>query len=171
MTWHEEDGQIATLTFDFGDGTTISRPANFAGPAIGANSHVYPSPGTYTVRVTITDAWDRSASQQGSVTIKSLAGRWNVGTTAAYFTLTQQGSTLGGSYTATTADSCGSLAGSVSPMVLGNNFSGNVTWAVTAPCPDFNSSFVGSTSFGTTDQIVGTLTTRTGNSNVVLNRQ
>jgi hypothetical protein len=170
MTWHEEDGQIATLTTDFGDGTTVSSPATPTGAPFAA-SHIYQSPGTYTVRITITDAWDRSASQQGSVTIKSLTGRWNVGTTAAYFTLTQQGTALSGSYTATTADSCGSLTGSVSPMVLGNNFSGNVTWSVTAPCPDFNSSFVGSTSFGTTDQIAGALTTRTGTSNVVLSRQ
>lgn len=170
MTWHDE-GEFATLTIDFGDGTTISHPMNFDAPvAPDMDTHVYQSTGTFTVRVTLTDAWDRAASQQGSVTITSLTGRWNVGTTGSYFTLTQQGTALSGTLTSTSAESCGSLTGSVRPMVLGNN-AGNVTFAVTAPCPDFNSSFTGSTVFNTPDRMVGTLTTRTGTSNVTLNRQ
>lgn len=167
MTWHD----VATLTIDFGDGTTISHPMDFDAP-VGpdTDTHIYQSTGTFTVRVTLADAWDRAASQQGSVTITSLTGRWNVGTTGSYFTLTQQGTALSGTFTSTSAESCGTLAGSVRPMVLGDN-AGNVTFAVTAPCPDFNSSFTGSTVFNTPDRMVGTLTTRTGTSNVTLNRQ
>jgi len=170
MTWHDE-GEAATLTIDFGDGTTISLPMNNGGDiGFGRNGHIYQSAGTYTVRVTLTDAWDRAASQQGSVTIKSLTGRWNVGTTAAFFTLTQQGAALSGSYTSTSAQSCGGLTGTTQPMAIFNNLSGNVTVAVTPTCNDF-SSFTGSTTFATPDQMVGTLTSRNGTSNVNLNRQ
>jgi hypothetical protein len=155
-------GDGAELTIDFGDGTTVTVPATSGR----AEEHVYQAGGAFSVRATITDSKDRTASASGTVTIKTLTGRWNVGTTGAFFTLTQTGTTIGGAFTATTADSCGVVTGSVRPQATGN-----VSLTVTAPCPGFSSTFTGSTVLENPDVINGTLTTGTTSSNVQLIRQ
>lgn len=161
-TWH---GDGASLSTDYGDGTVVTEMMPMMSDPL-QRGHVYQASGTYTIRVTITDAWDRTASQQASVTIKNLTGRWNVGNTGSYFTLTQDGATLGGTFTSTNAQSCGSLSGSVR-----RQSAGNVTFTVTAPCPEFNSTFSGMSTFDNPDLITGTLTTGNRSSNVQLIRQ
>ena len=53
-------GPVATYAWDFGDGSTAS------GPTV---THAYSSPLTYTVTLTLTDAFDRSTSATQSVTV------------------------------------------------------------------------------------------------------
>lgn len=163
ITWH---GDGARISIDWGDGATTVIPMPPGPDTMQQEQHVYRAAGTYTVRKTITDAWDRSASFTASITIKDLAGRWNIGTTGSYFTLTQSGATLGGALTSTNAQSCGNLSGTVREQSPNN-----VTFSVTAVCPEFNSSFTGTTVLDNPDVINGSLTMSGRTTTVQLVRQ
>jgi PKD repeat protein len=85
-----------SYTWDFGDG----------GTGTGASvTHTYGTTGTFTVKVTVSDGKE-SASNQTTVTIKSLTGNWRsdvittvAGTVGMAFALTQSGSSITGTFT------------------------------------------------------------------------
>ena len=86
----DPEGDALTHAWEFGDGATssLARP-----------THVYNSEGTFTVRLTVRDA-TQSATNQAVVTIKSMTGRWRLGTTANFYDLTQAGTTITGVFSA-----------------------------------------------------------------------
>lgn len=80
--------QAGTVTYrwEFGDGTTSSEPNP---------THVYSSPGTYTVVVTVSD--DRqSARSETSVTVYTVSGTWATLDGRTTFQLTQSGTSING---------------------------------------------------------------------------
>jgi hypothetical protein len=87
---HDPDGDALTREWDFGDGATSSleRP-----------THIYTGEGAFTVRLTIRDATHATTSQV-VVTIKSMTGRWRLGTTSNFYDLTQTGTTIAGVFSA-----------------------------------------------------------------------
>jgi hypothetical protein len=100
----DPDGDSLSYAWDFGNGAT-STSANA--------TQVYNDPGTYTVRLTVSDG-DASASRETSVTIRSLTGTWTAPEFFnAVFTLTQNGSSITGSYI--DDDGPGTISGSVQP--------------------------------------------------------
>lgn len=102
---------------DYGDGTIASydmRNAN--GEELSADlaqGHLYTSAGTFTVRVTVTDDRNRSDQGQTTVTVKSMSGRWALGTTGSFYDLTQAGSVIGGTFTAASGPGSGVVTGSI----------------------------------------------------------
>ena len=56
-------GDTFAYLWDFGDGTPTSTSS--------AMSHTFPAAGTYTVRLTVTDGWGKSATTTRSVTVSS----------------------------------------------------------------------------------------------------
>jgi hypothetical protein len=100
----DPDGDALTYAWEFGDGTTssLARP-----------THVYTSEGTFTVRLTVRDA-TQSATNQTVVTIKSMTGRWTLGTTNGFYDLTQSGSTITGTFNAPGVPPRGPVSGTVS---------------------------------------------------------
>lgn len=107
-------------TIDFGDGSIGNYDIRYASPqgSFDSLTHVYPNAGTYTVRLTITDGWDRSDTFQLSVTVKPMTGRWAVAETGGMFELVQSGSSLGGTYV-TAPGVRTTITGEVSPDVFG----------------------------------------------------
>lgn len=92
----------ATLLWEFGDGTSSS--SSVGGPAPPTRvTHVYAAPGTYTARVTITNADGESATTQTTVIVKTLTGRWRVGTGATFYDFAQIAATFSGSFSSGTA--------------------------------------------------------------------
>jgi hypothetical protein len=83
------DFQASSLAYrwDFGDGGTSTDPAP---------THVYASPGSYTVVVTVSDA-RQSARSELSVTVHTLTGMWVSTNLSTTLRLTQSGSTVTGS--------------------------------------------------------------------------
>jgi parallel beta-helix repeat protein len=62
----DPDGDIASYTFDFGDGTPV------VGPQGGATApHTYTQPGTYTVTVTVRDSGSRTSQATDQVTVSN----------------------------------------------------------------------------------------------------
>ena len=53
-------GDTFTYLWDFGDGTTSTASAM---------THTFPSAGTYTLRLTVTDGWGKSANTTRQVTV------------------------------------------------------------------------------------------------------
>jgi PKD repeat protein/Tfp pilus assembly protein PilV len=72
----DSDGSIASLTWDFGDGTTLSG-------GIGNVTHVYSAAGDYTATLTVTDDQGASASvsQSVSVSVPVVEVRCNIAVT------------------------------------------------------------------------------------------
>ncbi len=167
-TWH---GEGAVMRVDFGDGFQTSFPLDFTGSAGPAATHAYSTAGTYTIRGTLVDAWDRTSSAQASVTIRDLNGRWNLGTTGSFFTLVQSGLSMTGTFTAANGQGSGVVTGTAREMAAfattANNFVLSVTPTGTGPA----SVFTGTTGFNNTDSIFGTFTSGATVSNVNLNRQ
>jgi PKD domain len=113
-----------SYNWDFGDG----------GTGTGASvTHTYGTTGTFTVKVTVSDGKE-SASNQTTVTIRSLTGNWRsdaitsiAGTVAMAFALTQSGSSIIGTFTQ------GAGTGPVSGSV--RSTSPRVTFTVTPSLP------------------------------------
>lgn len=158
--------ESGSITFDFGDGTVLTARGSDAPP-----THVYSQAGTFTVRVTLT-AHGQSSSGQTTVTIKSVTGTWNLERTGVVFTLTQNGSTVIGTYTAPTTaitiGGSGSVTGTVSSQTPGSN-TPNITLTVAG----LGVSFAGRSQFNdTADILIGTFTSGPNTiSNAMLIRQ
>jgi len=88
-------GNGLSYTWDFGDGTTGSGQSP---------THKYVTAGTFTVKCTAKNDGGKSVDATTSVNIRSLAGTWGVAVTGAIanlnavLTLTQSGSSVGGTY-------------------------------------------------------------------------
>lgn len=160
-TWH---GDGASLMIEFGDGATATIPMPPGPDILQRTQHVYQAPGTYRARATLTDAWDRSASAEGTVTIKTLTGRWNVGSTGSFFSLTQNGTSIGGSFTAASGQGSGVVSGVANAQGLGT-----ITLTV-APVAGPATTFRGSPDRNG-DVIAGQLTVGSATTNVQLVRQ
>ncbi len=158
-TWH---GEGTSLQVDFGDGTNETRPAD-GGFVL---THIYSNAGTYRIRATLTDAWDRRSTNEGSVTIKSLTARWNVGNTGNFFSLTQSGSSVSGTYTTVSGQGSGVVSGS---LVVVDGRVGRLTLNV-SPTSGGNATTFGGNASGA-DTMGGTLTTGSTTTMVTLVRQ
>jgi hypothetical protein len=121
----DPDGDALTYTWNFGDGSTGS----------GASaSHVFATSGTFNVSVEVSDAKNLKATGSGSVTIKSLSGRWGAilagnSVFAATWNLQQSGTSISGNYS-DPFNGSGTAGGSVSSpnnVSLTNSIPGFVT--------------------------------------------
>ena len=146
----QSSGTNLTFAWDFGDGATA---------ASATPMHQYTSAGSFTVRVTVTDQDHRSDSNQATVTIKSITGRWLVNGGPNFFDFVQSGTSVTGTFTTTSGADAGfpnPVTGSVQngspaftmvisrpllgPIAQGATFTGN-------PTPDVNG-FIGFTNGG-----------------------
>jgi len=146
----QSSGTNLTFAWDFGDGATA---------ASATPTHQYTSAGSFTVRVTVTDQDHRSDSNQATVTIKSITGRWLVNGGPNFFDFVQSGTSVTGTFTTTSGADAGfpnPVTGSVQngspaftmvisrpllgPSAQGATFTGN-------PTPDVNG-FIGFTNGG-----------------------
>jgi PKD domain-containing protein len=128
-------GSDARALWDFGDGATatvvVATSAASAASPPGFATHVYNTAGTFTVRVTVTDSANKSASNQTTVTVKSMSGRWTLGTTSGSYDLTQTGTVIAGTFNApATARTVSGTVKAASPIVtftdsIGLTFSGD----------------------------------------------
>ena len=159
-TWHGD----ARMRIDFGDGTTEEVDA-WAGNA--ELFHVYANAGTYTVRVTLVDAWDRSSRGETTVTVKSLNGRWSVENTPNFFVLTQNGAAVSGTYTT----AAGPGSGTVSGTLTGERLQSGISLTVSPTSGGNPTTFQGGPDFESADIINGTLRSGTASSFVRLRRQ
>lgn len=160
-TWH---GDGASIVIEFGDGVTVTLPMPPGPDTHQQMQHVYQAPGTYHPRMTIRDAWDRTASAQGTVTIKGLTGRWSVGSTGSFFSLTQNGTSIGGSFAAASGQGSGVVTGTGNSQGLGT-----ITLSV-APVAGLPTTFRGSPD-PSGDVIAGQLTVGQATTSVQLVRQ
>jgi PKD repeat protein len=92
-------GTSWTQTWETGDGTTKNVSIRDGDPHPRV-THVYTSPGTFTVRLTITNYENKSTSRDTTITVKNLTGRWAVGATGTFVDLVQSGTTLTGTFSA-----------------------------------------------------------------------
>lgn len=101
----DTDGDALTFAWEFGDGamSSLERP-----------THVYSSEGSFTVRLTVRDA-THSATTQAVLIIKSMTGRWTLGTTSNFYELTQSGSTITGTFNSPGVPPRGPVSGTVGP--------------------------------------------------------
>jgi hypothetical protein len=136
----DPDNDPLTFSWNFGDGSSgTGNPA----------THVYNSAGTFNVTVTVSDG-KKSATATGSITVRSLAGRWTGplrGTFTTFNTVVNfghSGSTLSGNYVDQFPGS-GTVTGRVSSPLA-------VTFTVTIP------GFQPWTFTGTADSTINTLT-------------
>jgi PKD repeat protein len=90
----DQDNDQLTYSWDFGDGATSTQQAP---------SHLYNIPGTFIVKVTVSDA-KSSASSQTKATVKTLTGTWRstpinsfFGTVQWVLNLSQSGTSVTGS--------------------------------------------------------------------------
>ena len=150
----DPDQDSLTYSWDFGDGSTGSGVTT---------SHTYGSSGTFSIRLTVSDA-EAQVDTTGSVTVgRDLAGTWGVGgdVSAAAMTLSQSATRLSGSYNQTGADGgVWSVSGSISGP-------GDYV----CPC-DISLSFRGGTNVefrgtGDADFISGTYTERRGGQTII----
>jgi PKD repeat protein len=119
----DPDGDALTLNWDFGDG----------GTGTGANpTHAYTRAGSFTVTLTVSDAKHKVTAPSLTVNVKSLTATWRGplrGSTTfnTVVPLTQNGTSLSGSYTDQAGGAGSTVTGSVDPS------NGAVTFTVTVP--------------------------------------
>jgi PKD repeat protein len=113
----DPDGDALSYAWDFGDG----------GSGTGASpSHVFSSPGTYQVVLTVNDGNASASTPAATVTVaRNMSGSWSSvpvpglsGATAALSSVSQSGGSLGGTFTfgGSLTGSVGGLVGSASPL-------------------------------------------------------
>ena len=162
-----------TVIWDFGDGTRTSTfiPVDGLPPEEAmAPQHTFTTAGTFTVRMTMTDAWDRSASGQVTVTIRSLNGRWRLTSNGSFFDLIQSGATVSGGLTSASGQNLGTVSGSVRTQVF-NRATPNLTLTVTPAAGGTPSAFNGTTRFETADLIDGVFSSGTTTVTTNITRQ
>jgi len=106
----DPDRLDARLLCDWGDGTSETKSMALGAQA--ACTHVYSSSGTYSIRQTVIDHWDRTASAATSVTVASMTGRWTSNASGGAYNLVQSGARITGTFVAPTGTA--SVSGSVS---------------------------------------------------------
>jgi len=121
-TASDPDGDVLTLTWDFGDGVSGS------GASV---THVYSSEGVFPVSLSIRDGRGGAAALGSTVTTRSLSGRWLLSEGGARFyergyDIVQAGPALGGQPFAVPDKGClGALTGvATSPRELSFHFAG-----------------------------------------------
>jgi hypothetical protein len=159
-------GTSWTQTWDFGDGTTRTiqvADGDFGEPV----SHVYSTAGVFTVRLTITNHQGTQRSNQTTITVKSLSGRWQLGTTNTFYDFTQSGASFTGTSTAVPPRT---ITGMVQPFSFTETFVVNgITTVTTFSTPPPAG---GATSGITADRIVGVMNGGGfNNTQMTLNRQ
>jgi hypothetical protein len=100
----------AQLRCEWGDGTSETKSMSLGAEA--ACRHTYSSSGTFTVRQTVIDHWDRTASAETTVTVVSMSGRWTSTASGGVYELAQSGSTITGTLIAPSGTAA--VSGSVS---------------------------------------------------------
>ena len=123
----DPDGDALTYSWDFGDGASATGQTA---------THLYTTSGTFTVKATARDA-KGSSDGQTTVTVRNLSGTWSATTVGSVFgditetyTLSQSGTSVAGSVSATTGASGTFPAGPVSNGSL-RDASPRVTFTVT----------------------------------------
>lgn len=90
----DQDGDSLTFSWNFGDG----------GSGTGATaSHVFPTPGTFNVSLTVSDGKKDAKAPDVSITVRNVNGTWTsnrLGVTRVW-TFTQSGTNAAGSYSST----------------------------------------------------------------------
>ena len=86
----DDENDPLTYLWEFGDGSSSTAPNT---------SHVYASAGIFRPTITVSDGQSASAPQTFTVTIKSMTGRWTLGTTTNFFDLVQSGTNITGTFT------------------------------------------------------------------------
>jgi hypothetical protein len=110
----------ARLQCEWGDGTPIETKSMSQGPGASC-THTYSTSGTFNIRQTVIDHWDRTASAETTVTVASMTGRWtSSATTGGVYNLVQNGGSITGTFTAQAGTA--SVNGSVSSGAF--NFTG-----------------------------------------------
>jgi hypothetical protein len=162
-----------TITWDFGDGTRTSTfiPADEPPPPESMiPRHTFNTAGTFTVRLTVTDESERSASGQVTVTIKSLNGRWRLTSNGSFFDLNQSGATVSGALTSAAGQNLGAVSGSVRAQMMDRS-APNLTLTVTPAAGGPPIAFNGTTRFETADLIDGVFSSGTTNVPTNITRQ
>jgi hypothetical protein len=106
----------AQLRCEWGDGTSETRSMSL-GPEASCR-HTYSSSGTFTVRQTVIDHWDRTASAETTVIVVSMSGRWTSTASGGVYDLVQSGSTITGTLIAPSGTAA--VSGSVSTAAFTN---------------------------------------------------
>ena len=106
----DPDSLDAQLRCEWGDGASETKSMSLGAEA--ACRHTYSSTGTFTVRQTVIDHWDRTASAETTVTVVSMSGRWTSSASGGVYELVQSGSTITGALIAPSATAA--VSGSVS---------------------------------------------------------
>jgi hypothetical protein len=137
-------GNEWTETWDWGDGT---RETFSGGPSA---QHAFSRPGVFTVRVTIEDPHGRTASGSTTVTVKTLDGRWTLGTSTSVFDFTQSGLNIGGQFTTATGVGSGTVTGLVEATIFAR-----MTFTIAPAAGTAGSSFVGFARFDASGDVIG----------------
>ena len=106
--------------WDFGDGATVT---NTGSPGVDV-SHVYDTPGMFTVRLTITNSGRTQATKETTITVKTLTGLWKVsinptsfGLNGALYDFVQSGATFTGRFLSPPGGTVAGVVRNVDPHV------------------------------------------------------
>jgi hypothetical protein len=123
-SWQSEGDDHGRLDCEFGDGASQNVPV-----LVGCQ-HVYSAPGTYTVRVTMTDYVGRSALVEGTIVVTTLTGAWRSSQNGGVYDLSQTGASISGTFTPPSGSGGAPVSGSVQPSA---SFSAMGTITMTLP--------------------------------------